>query len=91
MKKNLETSNPNNYNYQTKDLEIHILGGLKLNKLDSLRVTLSIQKSKQQDVLRQSVDLYNDNQVEKFVRKVAERNYKCYRQYNELQFEFGRL
>jgi hypothetical protein len=52
----LETSNSNNYNYQTKELEIHILGGLKLTKLESLRVTLSIQKLKQYDILR---NLYN--------------------------------
>jgi len=69
----LNTSNPNNYQYQTKHLEIHILGGIKLNKLESLRVTLSIQKPKQHNVLRHSIDLYNDNQVEKLVRKVAER------------------
>ena len=69
----LDTSNPNNYNYETKHLEIHILGGLKTNKLESLRVTISIQKPKQHNVLRHSIDLYNDNQVEKFTRKIAER------------------
>ena len=71
---NLDTSNPNNYQYTTKHLEIHILGGLKLNKLESLRITLSIQKLKSHNILRHSIDLYNDNQVEKFVRKVAERS-----------------
>lgn len=70
---NLDTSNPNNYSYITKHLEIHILGGIKLNKLESLRITLSIQKPKQHNILRHSIDLYNDNQVEKFVRKIAER------------------
>ena len=69
----LNTSNPNNYQYQTKHLEIHILGGIKLNKLESLRITLAIQKPKQHNILRHSIDLYNDNQVEKLVRKVAER------------------
>jgi predicted transcriptional regulator len=69
----LKTENPNNYLYQTKELEIHILGGLKLTKLESLRVTLSIQKPQQHNVLRQSIDLYNDNQLEKLVRKIAER------------------
>jgi len=66
-------SNPNNYEYITKHLEIHILGGIKTTKLESLRITLSIQKLKQDNVLRHTIDLYNDNQVEKFVRKVAER------------------
>lgn len=69
----LNTTNPNNYEYTTKHLEIHILGGLKLNKLENLRITLSIQKPKQHNILRHSIDLYNDNQVEKFTRKVAER------------------
>ena len=69
----LDTTTPHNYEYVTQHLEIHILGGLKLNKLESLRVTLSIQKPKQHNVLRHSIDLYNDNQVEKFTRKVAER------------------
>ncbi|PPK92254.1 hypothetical protein LY01_03012 [Nonlabens xylanidelens] len=40
----LETTNPNNYSFITKQLELHILGGLQLNKLESLRVTLSIEK-----------------------------------------------
>jgi uncharacterized pyridoxal phosphate-containing UPF0001 family protein len=41
---NLDTTNPNNYSYTTKEIELHILGGLQLNKLESLRVTLSIEK-----------------------------------------------
>ncbi|MGY0408038.1 MAG: hypothetical protein ACWIPJ_06750 [Polaribacter sp.] len=69
----LDTSNSNNYSYTTKHLEIHILGGLKTNKLESLRITLSVQKPKQHNILRHSIDLYNDNQVEKFTRKIAER------------------
>ena len=70
---NLDTSNSNNYQYVTKHLEIHILGGIKTNKLESLRVTVSIQKLKSNNILRHSIDLYNDNQLEKFVRKIAER------------------
>lgn len=69
----LDTTNSNNYQYTTKHLEIHILGGLKINKLESLRVTVSLQKLNTHNILRHSIDLYNDNQVEKFTRKVAER------------------
>ncbi|OEK09129.1 hypothetical protein A8C32_10365 [Flavivirga aquatica] len=73
----LDTSNPNNYCYKTKSIELHILGGLQLNKLESLRVTLSIEKLTKTkavlNILRQSIDLYNDNQTEKLVRKCAER------------------
>lgn len=73
----LNTQNPNNYYFKTKQLELHVLGGLQLNKLESLRVTLSIEKLTKSksvlNILRQSIDLYNDNQVEKLVRKCAER------------------
>ena len=68
-----DTSNPHSYQYTTKHLEIHILGGLKTSKLESMRVTLAINKPKSHNVLRHSLDLYNDNQVEKFVRRCAER------------------
>jgi hypothetical protein len=74
MDKNiLNTVNPNNYEYTTNHLKISVLGGIKLNHLDSLRVTLSIKKVKSEIKLRHNIDLYNDNQVEKLVRKVAER------------------
>ncbi|WP_008639579.1 hypothetical protein [Bizionia argentinensis] len=69
----LDTSNPNSYEYTTKNLEIQILGGIKANKLESLRVTISIQKPKEHNILRHNIDLYNDNQIEKFTRKIAER------------------
>jgi hypothetical protein len=74
MDKNiLNTTNPNNYEYTTNHLEISVLGGIKLNHLDSLRVTIKINKISQGIALRHNIDLYNDNQVEKLVRKVAER------------------
>ena len=69
----LDTTNPHNYHYPTKYLEIYILGGIKLNNLERMRVTLSVQKPENNNVLRHSIDLYNDNMVEKLVRKTAER------------------
>ncbi len=69
----LDTNSPNNYSYITNHLEIAVLGGIKLNHLNSLRVTLIINKTKHHDKLRHNIDLYNDNQVEKLVRKTAER------------------
>ena len=68
-----DTSLPHNYRYETEKLEIHILGGLRVAKLDSLRITLSVQKQNHENIIRHSLDLYNDNQVEKFTRTVAER------------------
>ena len=69
----LDTTNPNHYGFTTRHLEIAVLGGLRLNKLDSLRVTLSINKTGNNEKLRHNIDLYNNNQVEKLVRKTAER------------------
>ncbi|MBF6652477.1 hypothetical protein C3B47_06200 [Flavobacterium columnare] len=73
MQNNLNTSNPNHYIYETKHLKISILGGIKFNSLEALRVTLGIQKLKSEQVLRQNIDLYNDTSIEKLTRKVAER------------------
>lgn len=70
---NLDTTHEHNYQYLTEHLEIHILGGIKVTKLETLRITLSVQKPGQHNVLRHSLDMYNDNQVEKLVRKIAER------------------
>ena len=36
----LDTTHSNNYEYKTKHLRIHILGGLKTNKLESLRISI---------------------------------------------------
>lgn len=33
----LDTANPYNYKYETESLEIHVLGGVRTNKLESLR------------------------------------------------------
>ncbi|MFK7033387.1 hypothetical protein [Flavobacterium oreochromis] len=70
---NLNTTNPNHYLYETKHLKISILGGIRFNNLEALRVTLGIQKLKSEQVLRQNIDLYNDTSIEKLTRKVAER------------------
>lgn len=69
----LNTQNPNHYIYQTKHLTINVLGGIRFNNLEALRVTLGLQKTGTSHTLRQSVDLYNDTTVEKLTRKIAER------------------
>lgn len=73
MQSNLNTTNPNHYLFETKHLKISILGGIRFNNLEALRVTLGIQKQKSEQVLRQNIDLYNDTSIEKLTRKVAER------------------
>jgi predicted transcriptional regulator len=73
MQNNLNTQNPNHYLFDTKHLKIQVLGGIRFNSLEALRVTLGIQKQGAHIILRQNVDLYNDTTVEKLTRKIAER------------------
>jgi predicted transcriptional regulator len=67
----LDTANPDNIRYQQGAMDITILGGVRLEGLDRMRVTLKIQVEHLS--IRHNLDLYNDNQVEKLVRKVAEK------------------
>lgn len=68
----LNTCNPNQLEYQNQLLRIAVLGGIRLDGLDRMRVTLKIQGS-ESDILavRHNLDLYNDTQVEKLIRKTA--------------------
>jgi len=81
----INTANPEAISYTTGELGFTILGGIKLEGLDRLRVTLKIEvldrKFKQflnnPDIadlaLRQNLDLYNDTQTEKLIRRTADR------------------
>ena len=60
--------------YENDLLKIVVLGGIKLEGLDRLRVTLKVElKDSPRPALRHNMDLYNDTQLEKFIRKIAER------------------
>lgn len=81
----LNTANPEALRYQTQELEITVLGGIRLEGLDRMRVTLKVEVHSRKFphylnspelaalALRHNLDLYNDVQVEKLIRKVAER------------------
>ena len=71
MRGSLETTNKDHLLYKHPPLDIAILGGIRLEGLDRLRVTLKIQIEHLS--LRHNLDLYNDNQTEKLIRKVAVR------------------
>jgi len=85
MEPNINVSNPDAITYSTDELLFTILGGIRLEGLDRLRVTIrtEVVSRKFQHYLNnpdmaalpmhQSLDLYNDNQVEKLTRKIAER------------------
>jgi len=67
----LDTTNHQHLTYKHPPLEIAVLGGIRLDGLDRMRTTLKI--TEEHLSLRHSLDLYNHGQVEKLVRKTAEK------------------
>jgi len=59
------------YELESADIKITVLGGIKLESLQIMRATLKVESRNQ--TIRHNLDLYNDTQVTKLVRKVAER------------------
>jgi hypothetical protein len=71
QKRSLDVTNAEHIGYKYGGIEITVLGGIRLEGLDRLRVTLKVEVEHLS--IRHNLDLYNDNQVEKLVRKVAEK------------------
>lgn len=81
----INTGNPEAITYTTEELGFTVLGGIRLDGLDRLRITLKIEVINRQLThylnnpelaalaIRHNIDLYNDTQVEKLIRKTAER------------------
>jgi len=60
--------------FENEVLQLTVLGGIRLEGLDRLRVTLKLQvRESPRPPFRHTVDLYNDTQLEKFIRKAAEK------------------
>jgi predicted transcriptional regulator len=81
-KRHLDISNPEHIQYDYELLHIAILGGIRIDILDRMRVTLKVALNLDQDdtsintpsvSLRHNLDLYNSVQVDKLIRMVAER------------------
>ena len=70
-KRHLDTTNPDHITYEHDMLEIAILGGIRTDMLDRMRVTLKIKVEHLS--IRHNLDLYNTLQVDKLTRLVAER------------------
>lgn len=70
-KRSLDITNAEHIGYAYGGIEITVLGGIRLEGLDRMRTTLKIQVEHLS--IRHNLDLYNDTQVEKLVRKVAEK------------------
>lgn len=72
----LDTSNPEYITYRIEDLRFTLLGGISLQQTDRLRVTLRLAIGSQDNPLqsfRHSIDLYNDELTEKYIRRASER------------------
>jgi len=71
---NFNTSTPENLVYSNDIVQLTVLGGIKLEGLDRMRVTLKLElKNSGTPAIRHNMDLYNDTQLEKFVRRSAEK------------------
>jgi hypothetical protein len=85
MDSNINTTNPDAITYSTEEIRYTILGGIRLEGLDRLRVTMKIEVINRKFVhylnnpelaalaIRQNLDLYNNTQTEKLARLIAER------------------
>lgn len=81
----LNITNPHCFTCQTEELLIELLGGVRIDTLDRMRVTMKITVVNRKHAaylnnpelaglsIRHNLDLYNDMQVEKFIRRVAEK------------------
>lgn len=73
-KAELNTQNPDFITYHTPELTITILGGINLQQLDRLRLTLkiSINGGSPLQSVRHSLDLYHSELLEKFITRAGE-------------------
>src|ERR1700712_4466950 len=81
----LNITNPEAITYQTEETAYTILGGIRLEGLDRLRVTIKVEVVNRKfqhylnnpDIaalaIRQNLDLYSITQVEKLARLIADR------------------
>lgn len=71
----LNTTNAEYITFTTEDLRIIILGGINLQQLDRLRMTLKLSRAGSSNPLhsiRHTMDLYQSDYLEKFITKACE-------------------
>lgn len=71
----LNTRNPEYITYTTDDLQITILGGINMQQVDRLRITIKISRRDTGDPLhsiRHTLDLYHSDYLEKFINKASD-------------------
>jgi hypothetical protein len=67
----LNTQNPEHIIWKYDELHFAVLGGIRLDGLDRMRITVKIEF--RGTVIRHNLDVYNDSQSEKLIKKCAER------------------
>lgn len=70
MEYKLNTINPDNLTYKYEQLEFTILGGIKMDTLNSMRATIKVKYIHSEK--RHTLDLYNDNALQRFLKSTAE-------------------
>lgn len=68
----LDTGNPYKLGYSTEQVNYYVQGGLS-EALDSMKVTLIVERKDNGQKSRNKVDLYEDRQIDKLAREVSER------------------
>lgn len=68
----LDSSHPYKLRYSTDQVHYYVQGGVS-KLLDSMKVTLVVERRDNGEKRRNKVDLYEDKQVEKLAREVAEK------------------
>jgi len=71
MQTQLNTEHPQQLTLQYDEMHFTILGGIRIDTMDKLRVTLKAEFKT--TAMRHNLDLYNDSQLEKIIRKCSER------------------
>jgi len=72
----LNTNNTEYITFAIEGLQMALLGGVNINQLDRLRVTLKIRRTDSVDPLhsvRHTLDLYHNDYLERFIAKASER------------------
>ncbi len=75
----LNTNNPDYITLTTGELKLTVLGGINLQQLDRLRITLKITNTSttlnagQTGKVRNNIDLYNIDQTDRFINKAADK------------------
>ena len=70
----LQIENAEQLIYENELLQLTVLGGIKIEGLDRMRITVKLQlQESSRPPIRHNLDLYNDTQLEKFIRKCAEK------------------